>query len=687
MGDFGKLNFSVSFNRTSAFPIEANGYFETLEEAQAAAATAVEVGSAESTYYIGQTLTVVTEGNAKNYIIQPDKTLLEVGSGSTEIAITDGEEPQGDEVLWVDMNEDTSSSLEELGIQPKLESGVNIKTINGESILGEGDIVISSSGDGEIPVLDLTEIPNVFTFAESTTISDELYSQIQEAYNNGVKLCLIGDYGGTHTRAPLDIMYLEGRYILNIEMPLYISGHYTKRTSLITVRSASSVSILPNIYLFPTSLDGSNNTLSLVSDDEVLDCLMKGYSKPSSYSAINSSDSINEAIGKLEAGIIPDAPSDGRKYARMDGTWVRVEENFSIIEINQTISDPSSMITGDVNGKIIQWIRSNSHRVLAKKTGEGTVTYIELDDTNSNRYALDGSEAKTDGTEGDVFVKLPTFYYSGTEGDNIKIKFSKEQFEGCVKWDENILIGAYEAYYENSKLQSRSGVESSANISKSNFKTYASNRGKGYQLVDWQMHCVLGCLFYAMYGNTNSQAICGKGTSSYTKQCGETNILGMEDTKAETNGNTMSINFWGLENWWGNKIECMQENGITTKMDTYDPVTNSTRSIPISPYVGPYARKMTFGRYLDLIASSNSNSSSDSIGYCDSHFWQSSPSANNTITRSQNGNEGYCGVSAIMTVRFNPDGNINEYNGSRIAFRGVCTKAESVEAFKALPVL
>ena len=108
MGDFGKLNFSVSFNRTSAFPIEANGYFETLEEAQAAAATAVEVGSAESTYYIGQTLTVVTEGNAKNYIIQPDKTLLEVGSGSTEIAITDGEEPQGDEVLWVDMSEDIS---------------------------------------------------------------------------------------------------------------------------------------------------------------------------------------------------------------------------------------------------------------------------------------------------------------------------------------------------------------------------------------------------------------------------------------------------------------------------------------------------------------------------------------------------------------------------------------------------
>lgn len=69
MGDFGKLNFSVSFNRTSAFPIEANSYFKSLEAAQTAAQTAVEVGSAESIYYIGETLTVVEGDKAKNYII------------------------------------------------------------------------------------------------------------------------------------------------------------------------------------------------------------------------------------------------------------------------------------------------------------------------------------------------------------------------------------------------------------------------------------------------------------------------------------------------------------------------------------------------------------------------------------------------------------------------------------------
>lgn len=185
--------------------------------------------------------------------------------------------------------------------QDLLVSGVNIKTINGEPILGEGNMVVSSSK--EASVLDLTEIPNVFTTTESTTISDGLYSKIQEAYNNGVKLCLIGDYGDTPTKTPLDIMYLEGGYFLNIEMSIFISGHYVKDTSLILVQSASSVSIIANTYLFPTSLDGSNNNISLVSDETILECSMKGYSKPLSYSAITTSDSIGKAIGKLEAGI------------------------------------------------------------------------------------------------------------------------------------------------------------------------------------------------------------------------------------------------------------------------------------------------------------------------------------------------------------------------------------------------
>ena len=77
--DFGKLNFSVSFNPTSAFPLDARSYFESLDAAKAAAATADVAGSSTTTYYFGQTIAVVESGAAKLYTIQPDKQLAEVG--------------------------------------------------------------------------------------------------------------------------------------------------------------------------------------------------------------------------------------------------------------------------------------------------------------------------------------------------------------------------------------------------------------------------------------------------------------------------------------------------------------------------------------------------------------------------------------------------------------------------------
>ena len=84
--NFGKLNFSTSFNPTSAFPLDARCYFENLASAQAAAATAEAAGSSNTVYYFGETLAVLENNVATLYIIQPkDETgvggeLVEVGS-------------------------------------------------------------------------------------------------------------------------------------------------------------------------------------------------------------------------------------------------------------------------------------------------------------------------------------------------------------------------------------------------------------------------------------------------------------------------------------------------------------------------------------------------------------------------------------------------------------------------------
>lgn len=84
--EFGKLNFAVGFSRTSAFPLDANSYFEDLASAQAAAAGAAEVGSSDSAYYIGQLIIVTVGGVSDLYQITGtvgNSSLKKFGSASS----------------------------------------------------------------------------------------------------------------------------------------------------------------------------------------------------------------------------------------------------------------------------------------------------------------------------------------------------------------------------------------------------------------------------------------------------------------------------------------------------------------------------------------------------------------------------------------------------------------------------
>lgn len=376
-----------------------------------------------------------------------------------------------------------------------------------------------------------------------------------------------------------------------------------------------------------------------------------------------------------------------RRMMVLKGTPALVE--VSTITIDQTNDDPATRVSGDINGSVIQWIRNNSHRVLAKKTADGVLTYCRLNDADSTQY-YDGTTATLDGTEGDVFLKLPEFYYKGTEGDQVDIMFAKEQVDAeYIRWDPNTLIGVYEAYNNNSKMYSRSGIESTRNVSQSTWKTYAAARGTGYQLVDWQMHCVMGCLYYAMYGNTDCQSSIGKGTNIYYKSNGQTDRLGMTDTVAGGNGDSQSINFWGLENWWGNKFEFIHDyvnpaNSLSATVN--DPMNGGTRSLPIFGYNGYFPKKMKFGRYLDLIATTDDpKNGSDTIGYCDWQQWPTSTSSSDrVVVRSDWGSGGGCGVASATAVHEASGTNFNR--GSRLAFRGSLVEAESVSTFKALSV-
>ena len=366
-----------------------------------------------------------------------------------------------------------------------------------------------------------------------------------------------------------------------------------------------------------------------------------------------------------------------------------------LVIIDQTITDPATMISGAVNSSVIQQIRAGSHRYLGKYTADGQMTLCQLSDTDGTKYA-DGTDAVLTGAEGDVFMKMPDFWYRGLEiGTDVwGLQFrygSASPGAGWTKWDTNALIGVYEAYSEGEKLYSRSGVTSSGNISQANFKAYARNRGNGFRIVDWQMHCVMAILFYAQYGHTNCQDKIGAGTSSDSKVCGQTNACGMNDTKgaspvsglndAGANGNSQSINFWGLENWWGNKYEWIDNVVVNSRKWEITEPDGTVRKPGSGGTSSNYISKMMFGDCCDLIPTAANGSST--TGFCD-YYYQSS-SSSRVVLRSSYSSVSDGGVASVYAG--NDSSDAGSVSGSRLAFRGQCVEAESVASFKSLTAI
>lgn len=151
MTDFGKLNFSTSFNPTSAFPLDARVLFSSLEEAQAAATSAEAPGSKNTQYFFGQKLLVLTETTAQWYKITPQNTLeKEGGSGDGSDLPSVTEEDDG-KVLTVSGGQWVAKELPkydgEYSVTPSAEGDITLETA--QTML-DADVIVNKIPYAEV---------------------------------------------------------------------------------------------------------------------------------------------------------------------------------------------------------------------------------------------------------------------------------------------------------------------------------------------------------------------------------------------------------------------------------------------------------------------------------------------------------------------------------------------------------
>ena len=351
------------------------------------------------------------------------------------------------------------------------------------------------------------------------------------------------------------------------------------------------------------------------------------------------------------------------------------------IVFDKSKSDPQN-ITGEINSGVLKTILSKFRRCLCKKTKDGEVTISYLRDDNSNFYA-DGSAAKLDGTEGDVMVDFPEFYYKWEQVDSnrFRYRFAEYNVDGTFKHVPRSLVGAYKAYQTGNKLYSRSGVTPTTNVSSGQFDTYVSARGKGYQRIDFQQHCVIAFMLYAKYGNRNLQAVLGAGGATYSPATttGSSNATGNADTKNESSKYVCGL---GLEGVFGGIYEWVKGVEINNRVWKITDPDGSIRNVNAGTSDGWITNiAAENGPFFDMVPTNVGGS--DSTHYSDYYYQTSGNSL--VLARSCSGSYTYGGVAyagASYDASFT-----YSYYGSRLAFRGVIREAESVNAFKALAVL
>lgn len=352
-----------------------------------------------------------------------------------------------------------------------------------------------------------------------------------------------------------------------------------------------------------------------------------------------------------------------------------------ILTFNKLIIEPAN-ITGDNQGAIAKLL-AKYRRCLCKKTANGEVTIRYLHSDNSNYYD-DSTPAKLDGTEGDVMVDFPEFYYKYEFVDVNKFRYhiSPTNLDGTYKHIPRSLVGAYKASMDNNKLYSRSGVPVLVSKVYTDYKAYVAARGVGYGLIDFQQHCVIALMLYAKYKTRDLQTKIGYDIVEMPLKSGATNSKGNHDTNAtKEKGWSAAL---GLEGPLGGLYEYIDAESISGQGDKFvvtDP-DSSTRNYPRARVFGWLAgTAIESGPFFDMIPTRYDGSATTYYcGYCES--------MNSTefecFLRAGWMDESKGGVASLLASHTH---GASFQCSSRLAFRGVIREASSVAAFKSLPLL
>lgn len=412
----------------------------------------------------------------------------------------------------------------------------------------------------------------------------------------------------------------------------------------------------------------------------------------------------------------PSASGEYKKLALSEltvkeGYGVRSSVDFTTVAEAENAVSANSYVTVDVQGYKQVRYPSMSSAIYGAVFINSAGTVIKRMKATSDSGILNGMYCFTSIPED--AVSLVFTIVTAADFDYVLLTKSDKVEAIEPDWVEHTecLVGVYEALLQDDFLYSRSGVQSTGSVTQPDFKVYARNRGKGFQLVDWEWHKDIANLFYAKYGERDSQGTCGPGTQSSGRTMGVSNDTGMQDTKPTAKDGdaapTINSNGYyegnayvlkndtdesrtaigspvcmGYENLYGNKAEWMEVELNPTVVDYIWRSTmpdGTERQIQGLKQSGEfYPKCMKHGRYMDIIGVLGGGSQTSN--YYD--LFVNAGSTARVVFRSSS--YAYASGGVSFASSWLDAAHAAADIGSRLAFRGTIKVAASAAEYKAI---
>lgn len=348
---------------------------------------------------------------------------------------------------------------------------------------------------------------------------------------------------------------------------------------------------------------------------------------------------------------------------------------------DKSVSDPANITISEDSDFLYRLITSGFYRVLCKSAmGGGEVFVCRLKDNDSNFY-IDGSPAVLTGQEGDVMVVFLEFWYKWYKVDDNRFlyHFADHDIDGTYIHVPASLVGAYKGYVSSNRLYSWSDVTPTTSKSFNDFEGYAKARGAGFQIIDFQQHCVIAMMLYAKYKTRNTQAVLGTGGagSSPAATMGSSNATGNADTKGEYSKYVCGLGlegvFGGINEW----VKGVEINNHVWEITEPDGSTRKVNAGTSSGYITNVAAEN--GPFFDMVPT---NVGGDNSTHYSDYY---SRTSENSLVLARSCYDSYTYGGVAFAQATSAASHTYSHFGSRLAFRGTISEV-SVNDFKKLPV-